>query len=46
MKIHSKLGGVTHALGPADTPGVDKETIIFGADVRRQPESRYSSELR
>lgn len=34
MKIMAKLGGVTHALSPSDTPGVDKESIIFGADVR------------
>lgn len=37
MKIHAKLGGVTHTVPLQDLPGLTNRTMIVGADVSHPP---------
>lgn len=37
MKIHSKLGGVTHTVPLQDLPGLNDKTMLVGADVSHPP---------
>ncbi len=37
MKIHAKLGGVTHMVPPTEMPKVTNKTMIIGADVTHPP---------
>ncbi|KAJ9122250.1 hypothetical protein QFC22_001670 [Naganishia vaughanmartiniae] len=37
MKIHSKLGGVTHSVPLQDLPGLTNRTMLVGADVSHPP---------
>ncbi|KAJ9093915.1 hypothetical protein QFC19_008147 [Naganishia cerealis] len=37
MKIHSKVGGVTHTVPLQDLPGLTNRTMLVGADVSHPP---------
>lgn len=45
MKVHSKLGGVTHTVPYGDLPGVSKTTMFIGADVTHPPGFQYQDDV-